>query len=127
MPASKITAVSRQTGAPVAQDITPCLHGVGLVLHATPSTHTTQLPEESQTWLELPVPHGLPASTLEAESVQVGLPELQLTTPTLQALALPLQVPPASQAPHPPSVQASAPQPPSGRHTPGEHWLLLVH
>jgi hypothetical protein len=79
---------STQVWAPVAHDVTPFLHAVGLVVQGWPALQPTQAPLPSQT---MPTPQLVPAAVF-APSVQVVALPLQVVFPCLQGLGLPVQV-----------------------------------
>jgi hypothetical protein len=107
LPAS-FGAASLHAGAPLEHASAPLLHASGFELHAEPSTQSMHAPLESQTLL---VPHMAPAPR-SAPSVHTGAPVSQASTPTRQAVALPVQVVPAAQSMHAPveSQTLSVPQ-----------------
>lgn len=93
-----LMAPSAQVCAPVAQDVVPALHGFGLLLHAWPDAHATQVPPPSQTW---PTPQTVPPARFAPSLQEVMLP-VQLVVPSLHGVGLPVQVWLATQAPQKP-------------------------
>jgi hypothetical protein len=100
---------------PDAQDVTPFRHIDGLVVHACPAVHATQVPDPLQTRL---VPQVVPAA-VSPPSRHCAVPVLQSTTPVLQgapgfvAQACPLAHPthcplPLQTMPEPQAVPAAA-------------------
>ena len=81
VPAMTLPVPLTQTGAPLAHEITPTLHGAGLPLHPLPAAHDTQLPEALQTML---VPQLVPAA-LFVSSTHVCTPVEHEVTPFLHA------------------------------------------
>jgi hypothetical protein len=81
VPAPTLPAPSTQVGAPVAQEMTPSLHGDGLPLQPLPAVQETHVPEPLQTML---VPQPVPAA-LFVSSTQVDTPVVHEVTPFLQA------------------------------------------
>jgi hypothetical protein len=88
VPFALLLVASTQTCVPVAQENTPFLQKVGLVVHAPPAVQETQLPALLQTMLVpqlAPVPFG-------SSLLQTIDPLLQLVTPVKQGSGLPVQV-----------------------------------
>jgi hypothetical protein len=85
---------STQAMAPLAHDVVPFLQMPGLPVQVLPAVQETQAPEPSHTRL---VPQLVPADLL-VPSTQVMAPVEQEVVPFLQAVGLPVQVPPAVQA-----------------------------
>src|SRR4051812_30633813 len=71
-----------------------------------PEVQAAQVPAEVQTWL---LPQVEPGGSLLAPSTHTGLPVVQETTPTLQAVGLVVQTPPALQLPQLPLAQTWPP------------------
>ena len=70
---------STHVDAPVTHDVTPLRHIDGLLVHACPAVHGTQVPLPLHTWL---VPQLVPAAVLPV-SRQRGAPLAQSMTPVL--------------------------------------------
>jgi hypothetical protein len=87
---------STQVEAPVAQEVVPFLQMFGLVVHACPAVHATQLPLPLQTWF---MPHVVPAAVLPP-STHVIVPLEHDVMPFLQLVGLPVHACPAVQATH---------------------------
>src|SRR4051812_7489577 len=100
-----LLAASAQVCAPVAHDVVPALHGLGLVAHDWPAAHAKQAPFPSQTW---PTPQAVPGLRLIPSPQLVTLPP-QLVVPCLQAVGLPVQLWPATHAPQKPLPSHSWP------------------
>jgi hypothetical protein len=86
---------STQVIAPVAQEVTPFLQTLGLVVHAPPAVQATHAPAPLQTRL---VPQLVPAALLPP-STQVVVPVAQEMRPFLQMLGLLAQAVPGVQSP----------------------------
>jgi hypothetical protein len=71
---------SMHIDVPVTQDVTPLRHSDGLLVHACPAVHDTQVPVPLHTRL---VPQLVPAAVLPV-SRQRGAPVVQSVTPVLQ-------------------------------------------
>jgi len=89
---------STQLWTPVAQEVMPVLHAFALVVHDWPAAHATHAPAPSQT---MPTPQLVPAVVF-VPSVQVVVLPLHAVFPCLHALALPVQLWFATQAPQNP-------------------------
>jgi hypothetical protein len=81
VPAGTLPVPSTQVIAPVAQDVTPALHGAGLLLQDWPAVQATQLPLPLHTRL---VPQLVPAALL-VSSPHVCTPVLHEVMPLTQA------------------------------------------
>jgi len=81
VPGFRFAVVSSHTDAPVLHDVTPCLHGVGLPVHASISLHATHMPAGLQT---RSAPHESPA-IFGVPSTHVGAAPLQRSSPFLHA------------------------------------------
>jgi hypothetical protein len=93
-----LLAPSAQVWAPVAHDVVPVLHGLGLPAHVWPAAHATHAPLPSQT---MPTPQPLPAAWFAPSAQVVALPE-QVVVPCLHALEFPVQLWLATHAPQKP-------------------------
>jgi hypothetical protein len=89
-----------QTELPVAQEVTPSLHGSEGV-HATPAAQVTQLPVR-HTWF---VPQPVPSASDIPLSWQVELPVAQVSVPRWQGLLIGVQAAPAVHATQLPLLQ----------------------
>lgn len=69
---------SRHTGAPVLQTVVPTRQGLAATTQVAPKTHDAQEPAASQT---MSFPHGAPAATFIAVSVQEDAPAVQTRAP----------------------------------------------
>jgi hypothetical protein len=88
---------STQVCAPVVQAVTPFRQIEGLLVHAAPAVHETQVPSPLHTWF---VPQVVPAAVLPL-STHLGAPEAQSMTPVLHgAPGFMLQALPASHETH---------------------------
>lgn len=81
-------APSTQVEAPVAHEVRPSRHVLGLPVHAWPAVQLTHAPEPLHTWL---VPQTVPAGLLPL-SVQTGAPVMHEITPVLQPVGLAVQL-----------------------------------
>jgi hypothetical protein len=84
--------------APVAHEVTPFLHALGLPVHGWPAAQAAQAPLPSHT---MPTPQLVPAA-LFAPSVHVVAEPLQVVLPCLHGLGLLVQLWFATQAPQKP-------------------------
>jgi hypothetical protein len=75
--------VSTHTCVPVAQEKTPCLHGVGFVVQVPPCEQATHMPAELQT---LFVPHAAPAPSDIVVSLHTTAPVEQSVMPATHAV-----------------------------------------
>jgi hypothetical protein len=98
-----------QVLVPVAHEVVPVKHGLGLALHAWPAVQLAQVPAPSHTWL---VPQLVPADLLP-ESRHTCTPEVQEVTPVRQAPGFVVQAWPAVQLTHAPAPSQTwfVPQP----------------
>jgi hypothetical protein len=101
VPFVRFVGPSSQTGAPLAHEMRPALHGLGLVVHAPPAVQVTQLPAPSHTRL---LPHAVPAACSVVPFVHTGAPLAQEMTPSRQRFELVLQSVPPAQDPHAPAL-----------------------
>ena len=97
VPAVRFTIVSTQTCAPVAHDVTPCLHGVGFVVHDWFATHATHAPAALHT---RSVPHDEPTA-FGVPSTHAA-PPVHVCVPFLQRSGFVLHAAPVLHATHPP-------------------------
>jgi hypothetical protein len=104
---------SRQACAPVAQLVTPVLHGVGLVEQFAFAVHATHIPVPLHTML---VPQAVPAGR-SAPSPHVWAPVAHEVVPVLHGFALPAHGWPPAQAIHAPLPSHTWPMP---------HWVPAV-
>jgi hypothetical protein len=81
VPDMMLPVPSTQTGAPVAHEMTPLLHGDGFPPHAVPAAHGTQVPAPLQTRL---LPQGAPGD-LAVPSMQVWTPVAHDVMPLVHA------------------------------------------
>jgi len=88
---------STQLGVPELQSIAPVLHSFGLVVHAAPAEHATQLPV-----LQTPPGQDVPVPTFPF-SMHTAVPELQLIAPVRQTLPG-VHAAPAEQGLHAPAL-----------------------
>lgn len=118
-----LIASSMHTGAPVEHSTTPRRQALpGLVVHAAPALHATQLPAALQTWL---LPHEAPAVAFMPSSQPGAAP--QVVRPRLQGA--PGFDPQAAFGTHcrqlPPTQTRSTPQPrPDGAGGPSMHTAV---
>jgi hypothetical protein len=102
VPFARLVVPSSQTGAPLAQEIRPALHGLGLVLHEPPAVQATHVPAPSHTRL---LPQLVPAACSVVPLVHTAAPLAQEITPSTQRFELVLQSVPAAQEPQAPALQ----------------------
>src|SRR5687768_4293687 len=108
---------SRQICVPVAQLVTPVLHGVGFVVQFAFAAHAPQVPFPSHTMF---VPQLVPPGLL-LSSTQVWAPVAHDVVPFLQTVGLPVQACPAAHATQAPAPSQTWPTPqlaPAGRFAP---------
>lgn len=114
---------SRQRGEPIAQSMTPVLHGApGFMLHAWPAMHATHCPLPLQT---MPEPQATPAPALSPSTQPPEADVPHMTTPSLHGPpGLVAQTVPAAQVMHAPALHTlSGPQEvPSGALASSTHW-----
>jgi len=89
---------STQVWVPVAQEVTPFLHALGLPVHGWPALQALHAPLPLQT---MPTPQLLPAA-LFAPSTQVVAAPLHIVLPCLHAVGLPVQLWSAMHTPQKP-------------------------
>ena len=93
--------VSRQVWTPVAQDVTPVLHGSGLVVQPAPAVQALHVPLLQTRF----VPQLVPFASAAAESTHVDVPVAQDVVPARHAFGFPEQERPAVQAEQTPLSQ----------------------
>ena len=86
-PGESLLAPSTHTALPVVQEVTPCLHAVGLVVQVPPAVQLPQFPL-AHTW---PFPHAVPLARLVVVSVHTAAPVAHDTRPVLHGLGLVVQ------------------------------------
>jgi hypothetical protein len=128
VPAVTFPAPSTQVAAPVMHEVMPVLHWDGLLVHAVPAVHATQVPEPLQTML---LPQPVPASLLvSSRHVCTPVPH-ELMPFTHAARGLVVQVCPGVHNVHCPFALQTwlVPQPvPAAFMVPSTHiWVPEAH
>jgi hypothetical protein len=99
---------SMHTGPPVAQEMAPCQHTLGLPVQVASAVHGTQTPAPVQTWA---APQLVPAGVFAVPSLHTGPDAVHALTPLLQGVGFVAQG----------RLAVHATQPPSPSQTPAEH------